>query len=346
MRTSWPSILLVLAAGLTTACADGSWSRQEVCAVEISEHDPIPDETGRVVRHGPIITGDMLPGRAGRNINGPSLIRVPDWVPDPLGRYYLYFSSHRNRRYIRLAYADSLSGPWRIHGRGVLHRDRISPFVRGVSSPEILVDDENREIRMYFNLYVRRNGIDGSRPGTYAATSRDGLDFDVVSDRLGPTYSRVLRHGDWYYLFLGANGQWVSRSVDGISRPQAGPRVLPGKRGRTDPYSRHLALQRRGEELRVFYTRKRDAPERILMGTIDLTEPWRDWRVTGQKEILRPQMPYEGAELPVEPSRFGPAKLGGENALRDPAIFEEDGRTWLLYVFAGECGIALAELLF
>jgi len=32
------------------------------------------------------------------------------------------------------------------------------------------------------------------------------------------------------------------------------------------------------------------------------------------------------------------------NQLRDPAIFEEDGRVWLLYAIAGESGIALAEL--
>jgi hypothetical protein len=39
------------------------------------------------------------------NINWPSLIRVPDWVEDPLGRYYLYFSHHKGN-HIRLAYAD------------------------------------------------------------------------------------------------------------------------------------------------------------------------------------------------------------------------------------------------
>jgi hypothetical protein len=37
----------------------------------------------------PIIRPAMLPGRDGDNINGPSLIRVPDWVRKPLGRYYL-----------------------------------------------------------------------------------------------------------------------------------------------------------------------------------------------------------------------------------------------------------------
>ena len=32
------------------------------------------------------------------------------------------------------------------------------------------------------------------------------------------------------------------------------------------------------------------------------------------------------------------------NQLRDPCVFEEGGRTWLLYAAAGEAAIGLAEL--
>ncbi len=37
---------------------------------------------------------------------------------------------------------------------------------------------------------------------------------------------------------------------------------------------------------------------------------------------------------------------GHVNQLRDPAIYEEDGRVYLLYAVAGESGIAIAELHF
>src|ERR1035441_4007062 len=37
----------------------------------------------------------------GDNINGPSLIRVPNWVDHPLGRYYLYFAHHGDRKSTR-----------------------------------------------------------------------------------------------------------------------------------------------------------------------------------------------------------------------------------------------------
>lgn len=39
----------------------------------------------------PIIKPEMLPEDEGENINGLSLIRVPDWVAESLERYYLYF---------------------------------------------------------------------------------------------------------------------------------------------------------------------------------------------------------------------------------------------------------------
>ena len=56
----------------------------------------------RVVE-GPIVSPGSSPA-IGTNINGPSLIRVPDWVENPLGRYYLYFADHKGKS-IRLAYS-------------------------------------------------------------------------------------------------------------------------------------------------------------------------------------------------------------------------------------------------
>jgi len=60
----------------------------------------------------PIIRPGMpgLEGELGNNINGPSLIRAPVWVENPLGKYYLYFA-HHGGKFIRLAYADRLNGP-------------------------------------------------------------------------------------------------------------------------------------------------------------------------------------------------------------------------------------------
>jgi hypothetical protein len=59
--------------------------------------------------------------------------------------------------------------------------------------------------------------------------------------------------------------------------------------------------------------------------------------------VLRPERPWEGADAPLEPSIRSVA-YGHLNQLRDPAIFEEEGRTFLLYAIAGESGLAIAEV--
>jgi hypothetical protein len=61
-------------------------------------------------------------------------------------------------------------------------------------------------------------------------------------------------------------------------------------------------------------------------------------------EILRPERSWEGADAPLVPSVRSTA-YGQVNQLRDPAIFEENGRVYLLYAVAGESGIAIAEVL-
>ena len=61
--------------------------------------------------------------------------------------------------------------------------------------------------------------------------------------------------------------------------------------------------------------------------------------------MLRPEFDWEGAQAPLAPSVRSVA-YGKVNQLRDPAIFVEDGRTYLLYAVAGESGIAIAELRF
>jgi hypothetical protein len=73
--------------------------------------------------NGPII-GPDTPARGdgssiGDNIQGPSLIRTPGWIDDPLGTYSLYFADHKGG-YIRLAHADAVTGPWTVHAPGSL----------------------------------------------------------------------------------------------------------------------------------------------------------------------------------------------------------------------------------
>jgi len=297
----------------------------------------------RVVRfaQNPIIRPEMLPGKDGANINGPSLIRVPEWIEKPLGRYYLYFA-HHGGTCIRLAYADRLEGPWRVHGPGVL-RLADAPGCRGhVASPDAVVVPERREIRLYFHGPAKG----GKGQMTFAALSSDGLNFKASEEPLCPFYFRAFRHeGMWYGM---SKGGLLWRSKDGLSGFEEGPDPMPGAEGRdkpgyNKPGARHVAIHRAGGALWVYYSNIGDAPERILRCRVDLGPDWKQWRASAPEEVLRPETPYEGADLPVKASSAGAAR-GRENALRDPAIFTEEGRTYLLYSVAGERGIGIAEL--
>lgn len=267
--------------------------------------------------------------RMGDNINGPSLIRVPDWIPDPLGKYYLYFAHHQGI-YIRLAYADNLAGPWRIYGAGVL--DLSASFFEGhIASPDVHVLEDSQEIRMYYH------GCCLPEPPhqfTRLATSRDGLSFTAAPEILGTSYWRAFYwNGYWYTLEMPGK---FRRSKSGVSDFEEGPNPFAGK-------MRHSAVILDQDKLTVFYSNKGDCPERILWTTIDLNEDWHSWHIGPIETLLVPEMDYEGADLPLEPSKKG-AVHEPVHQLRDPCIFEEAGNTYLLYSVAGESGIAIAEL--
>jgi hypothetical protein len=312
----------------------------------------------------PIITPELDPS-VGVNIQGPSLIRVPDWVDAPLGRYYLYFADHKGR-YIRLAYADELFGPWKIHppgslqiedsyfltdppevppaeferiraarevsGRAALSHDLLTEITAPhIASPDVHVDDTSRRIIMYFH------GLEGvSRQVTRVAISRDGIRFEARPEVLGRTYMRAFQHNGYTYA-MSMPGQFY-RSRDGLSAFEEGPLLFNSD-------MRHAALLKRGSTLFVFWTQVGDAPERILLSTIDVSGDWIDWTDTDPVEVLRPERDWEGAAAPLEPSVRSTA-YGHVNQLRDPAIYQEDGRTFLLYSVAGESGIAIAEVHF
>lgn len=291
----------------------------------------------------PIVRPEMLPGRDGSNINGPSLIRVPDWVDSALGRYYLYFAHHAGT-YIRLAYADRLEGPWGIYEPGALRLEEVPAATDHVASPDVHVDDERREIRMYFHAPAR----DVGDQVTFVGRSRHGIAFAPSDEFHGGFYFRVFRWRErWYAL---AKGGDLYRSEDGLSGFERGPNPFPNGGDDRDPDHnapgsiRHVAVDLEGDSLRVYFTRIGDAPERILRTRIELSDDWATWRpATPPEEVLRPELESEGAKLDARPSRSGAAS-GPENALRDPCVFAEGGRRYVLYSIAGESGIGIAEL--
>lgn len=282
----------------------------------------------------PIVTRGMT-ARVGDNVNGPSLIRVPEWVEAPLGRYYLYFAHHLGR-FIRLAVADDLAGPWRVHDPGVLDLEEVPSLHDHIASPDVHVDEAARRIRMYFHG-VSDPEAEGEPPQeTCLAISGDGLTFDVESTLLGESYFRVWQDGPWAYAV--SLGGWLWRSADGTRPFERGPRLAGLPEG-----TRHLAVMRKGRALWVAWSAIGDCPERIFVGRVDLEQDWQAWRLTQVQELLRPEESWEGAGCPLVASEVGMV-TGPAHQLRDPAFFSEDGADYLLYSVAGEAGLAMARL--
>lgn len=328
----------------------------------------------------------------GRNINGPSLIRVPDWLPPearahPDAVYYLYFADHGGV-YLRMAWAADLEGPWTLYGtgadvpagrRGVLDLGAGRGIALGngiaihnhVASPDVHVDDENERIVMYFHAPARVNGARSPMgQETFAATSADGLNFNppelggqaghgIRPVMLGRFYFRVFAHAGSLYAIGNFGRLYRARDAQAPWSPppdfdsagylwEEGPnpfREAHLAAGFEELYPRHFAVRIVEGRLHAFYSRIGDTPERIVLSTIDLEADWRDWAPSfPPHEVLRAELPWEGAAYPPEASRRG--RVYGEvNQLRDPCLFEDvDGRLYLLYSGQGEDAIGIARL--
>jgi len=299
----------------------------------------------------PIITVDEFPELDG-NINGPSLVRCPAWVTAAPAKYLLYFAHHEGQS-IRLAIAEDLQGPWRLHkpspmaledshfavsppGAEKLHAEAREFIERGadgdyphIASPDVWVDHDNQQFRLYYH-----GRLDDGRQRTRVALSGNGIDFTASPSILATSYLRLFRHDGWYYaLTMPAQ---LYRSRDGLANFEPGPQL-------TDEAIRHHALLNFRGEWYVFWTRVGDQPERILVSRLQTGPDWKRWHMEPAMEVHRARKTWEGGNLTIEASQYG-AIMEPVNQLRDPAIFEENGRIYLLYAIAGEQGIAIGEL--
>ena len=309
-------------------------------------------------KNNPIITADMLPSKEeGDDINGPCLIKAPDWLPDKLGKYYLYFAHHKGK-YIRLAYADDLHGPWKIYKPGTLHIEDCvcnnAPFASGesirhtgaenagdevahIASPDVLIDSANKQLVLYFHCPLEYKGKKGQY--SLCAVSTDGIHFKADSTVLGDSYFRVFKYGNYYYSL--ARTGIVGRSTNGITTFERANNPFDTKDSAS--HLRHVAVKVEGNTLYVFYSRIGDAPECILFSTINLNDDWHNWKASPPLAVVAPETAYEGVDLPVEKSNAG-LYYGKVRQLRDPYLYVENNKWYLLYAAAGESAIAIGEL--
>ncbi len=334
---------------------------------KIMETDGLtPTVTVERLSDGPLIYPEMdesLP----ENIQGPAVIRVPEWVEDPLGTYYMYFADHKGDR-IKLAYADDLKGPWKIYSDGAIKLSQttflqeppvLTPEQEAalpqmakklgldpeskvahdltqeatcphIASPEAVVDEENKRILLYFH------GLsDVAVQTTRVAASEDGIHFEKDSgEDLSTSYLKLFKH-DGYVYGMSMPGQ-LYRSKDGITGFEKGPKLF-------HPNMRHHALYLDGDMLYIFFTQVGDAPEVIYVSAVDISGDWTQWVPSAPIEIMRPEFDWEGADAPIEPSIRSTA-YGHVNQLRDPYIFKDGDQLYMFYALAGESGIGGAKI--
>ncbi|MDC0577537.1 hypothetical protein OAP03_04465 [Gammaproteobacteria bacterium] len=305
----------------------------------------------------------LLTEEIGDNVQGPSLIKAPTWLKNSLGKYYLYFADHKGDR-IKLAYSDSLIGPWTVHFGGTLnlqdsyflketpdipvdfdieslesrevHPDLINHIpkkiddltIPHIASPDAHVDDSNERIIMYYHG-LDEFGIQRTR----VATSKDGINFTARKKIVGWPYFRKFTYKNNNYA-LSMPGV-IYKNIGDIEDFTIVNQVM-------EENTRHSAVLVKGDKLLIFYTRKGDSPERILLTTLDLTKPSPLWKVSKPIEVLKPEKEWEGASLPLYKSVQSAINVP-VNQLRDPAIYSENGKNYLLYSIRGENGIGIVE---
>lgn len=266
-----------------------------------------------------------LSSTIGENVNGPSLIRAPPWIDNPLAEYYLYFAHHKGDS-IRLAYSNQLADKWNIYEGGTLQL-ADSFFNDHIASPDVHVDKEARRVRMYYH------GVTDNGQKTRVATSSNGIDFEPRKPILGPYYFRVFEWEGEFYAF--ARDGAIYRSQDPFSKFARGHELFE--------QMRHCAVDKAGDVLHVYYSNVGDAPERILRSHVTLEPRYKNWTATPSETVLEPEYPYEGAGEQTGPSKPGPV-YDSVRQLRDPDIFVEGEDKYLLYTVAGESGIAIAKI--
>ena len=359
--------------------------------ISAQEGSNFPMKATRLNGNQPIITKELFfsSGASNENesanINGPSVIRVPDWIPaskraNPKAVYYMYFAHHQGD-FMRLAWAENLEGPWNLYKvsdsipleqKGVLSLGSDDEIDIGngivirshVASPDMIVDDKNKRIIMYFHAPSNFNG-EANGQKTFVATSPYGLDFN---GRIEPViiceaYARVFEYqgelyaqqGEYFFRAPSFHKPWETPAGFDFSKVlwtkskdnyfQKYWAEDPSGLDTSKVSKRHADILLLGDKLHILYSRRRDVPERILYTFVDLKKDFNEWKPEGPfHEVIQPEFDWEGGNLPINESKGSSANCC-VNELRDPNIFRDsDGSLYLFYTGQGEDAIGVASL--
>jgi hypothetical protein len=287
-------------------------------------------ENKNVVRRQSIITSEIdFPEND--NINNPCIIQVPEWVKDPLGKYYLYFSNHEGTT-IKMGYSNDINGPWHILN-DVLNL-KNTPCDTHIASPYVVIDNDKKLFNMYYH------GDINNTQGTLMAISETGINFiNQSKDILCKFYLTLFNYkGITYGIAKDGNNGSVLYNVTNNFIPIFN--LLPK--------SRHCSAIVKNDKLYIVYSLMGDTPEHIRLCTIQLHDDIDLWDTINDEALIIPLFKHEGINLPKVKSVPGSATRAFNRPiqeLRDPFIFECSDKLYIFYVTKGEREISYAILI-
>jgi len=271
-----------------------------------------------------LIYPKLLFNKDGNNINGPSLIKAPKWIKSPLGKYYLYFSHHKGK-YIRMAYSEKITGPYKIFKEGVFNL-KNSPGRDHIASPDVHVDSENKIIIMYYHTCFNKNQY------TLKSTSINGISFKSDNNKIGSYYFRGFRFKNQLYgIAKGTNNYGKIYKKVNYEWKVIYQKLIKN--------IRHTAVLVEDDKIYLFFSLIGELQESIYCCNLDIN----NFQITNKYKLLKPTLKYEGFNFPKEKSKIGMEKKF-VNQVRDPGIYINKSDKYLLYSVSGEKGIAIAKL--
>jgi hypothetical protein len=206
---------------------------------------------------------------------------------------------------------------------------------------------------MYVNEHKR--GKKGANQPTIALRSKDGIVWKEIDQ--GAVVYRFLfddlfyltvpvQYDGYYYALAkiqenGIGALAITRGKSLKSASEKGPILARGVR--------HCDVHAVDSILHVFFTMIGDAPERILLGTIDMSSNWIEWLLLPGPVLLSPEHGYEHGNAATVASQIGTAGCTAKNELRDPHFLPDkespsDSLTGLLFcTVQGERAFAMAR---
>lgn len=280
-------------------------------------------------KYGVIIDEKLFKNNEGNNINGPCIIKVPDFIKNSLGKYYLYFAHHQGS-YIRMAYSNNILGPYTLYEYGVLHLKNTIGY-NHIASPDVIVDETNKRLVMYYHCPYNNGKTSQS---TFYAYSFDGLLYNSEYINILHPYFRYFKYNEEEYgIAMYKQKGSIIYKKNNIEYEEYGELL---------PKSRHTSILVHNSKIFVFYSIVGDCPEHICYS--EILKINKNKIKTGIKNsIVKPEYKYEHDDKKPKISKYG-SSTDKVNQLRDPYVFKDDDKIYLLYTVCGEKGIAICEI--